>query len=89
MVICETLRSKPAIEKPAKVQVVRLIIESQALGVVDVRDKFSGEKAIADLLGWQALLHRLDPCVLLVVRSSLPVHPPSRRVVGLNAVVEV
>jgi hypothetical protein len=35
-------------EKPAKVRVVRLIIESQAPGIVDVYGEFSREKAVIE-----------------------------------------
>jgi hypothetical protein len=40
------LEKLKAVEKPAKVRVVRLVTESQALGVVDIHGEFSREKPV-------------------------------------------
>lgn len=70
VIILESLADEEIAEDLAKVRVVRLVIEAEGTGVVQVNGKLVGEATAEDLGGSRHLLLH-DAVVLLLLRGSL------------------
>jgi len=74
IIILETLTNEEITEDLSKVRVIRLVIETEGTGVVEVDGKLVGEASAKDLGGsCHLLLH--DTVILLLLGSSLETLP--------------